>query len=1067
MSEVLVEQVLSLFLESDQVAPGVHRVTLSLGEHRLGLQVRALGGKLALRAFPLDAMPADLAAHPLVRERILSFGDILRSGRMGRDDAGRPYVEVDLGAGSGGKEALLESLEALSMDCVRLRGAAEGLIAAAPEPAAAREPAPVTKPPEAPPAPPAPQPAKRRLWESVMEKSLPGSHLAELSRLHRRPDAPAAAAPQPDAPAATERTAPPAAPEAPAVQPPQPAQPPQPPLAAPAPPAAPEEPAPRTAPAPAPAEPPRPPAAPAWEPILADAPLAETASSDAAIVAPSELDVPGTSFLEQLDSRPEEPVAPAAAAELPPVPFRETALAASAASHPIAEDANRERDEFAQWLADIGDDPEGTLLAEAAPASAALPPPAPTARPAAPAGRAGGESGRSRRGGPGARGAAPAEGAPAKRAAASFGADGAEDEAADALGAGRTPPAAAAKAAEDGSLFGRPPPLSRAGRDGVEEGAALRSARPRSREFFDDAPVSPPLEDPFASKPALPPVERRPLPEPRPAPEPRPKPEPRPSERAPRQGEGGDDVLSWMDDVEQETLGPDVAPGEAQPARRRASLSIPKSLLPTLRKVMLEWYRRPDRDIGEKIKRGEDELYVSTGTEPGEASWRYARPTLKLARPPLEAGTSTFFHEPQELSVDEVEAWLVSEQLVDEDEVKARHRAAELRHEAWRRRAEGDVERAVERLEEVLVLYPNDIQALTALGHLHRKELASPEDAIDYYERALAEAPRYPPALLGRAALLVEKDRHRAAEEAVQALALSPRDPDALELAGVITLRANRRARARELFLRLYRIDRDRGAAALRLLEAERAGEAKWDPRLVIWERAAIENGEIPEGDSVTLALYRERIEVADQLDGFLRDYRGYAPEEKRRRLERLSEHQSYTFLADLIGLYGEETDDTVRGAIEGVFLRAPSHAGMALEDALQSGDPERAVAAVRMVARLQWHDLVLPALDAFQRIRVGRHVGAFAAELVRLSGPEVALGLLAKLERGASECRDALLTLLARRPEAPAEEAAHVLQAVLDERNGVDLDPADRAALEKALRPPEKPKRKAPARGS
>lgn len=1047
MPEAPLEELLSLFLEHDEVAPGIVRIYLSLGEHRLGMQARYIDGRLSLRAFPLDAMPPELARNPLVREKIVTFGDVLKTGKVFRDDAARPFVEMDLGRGDGGKEAYLKALEALSMDCVRLRGAAEGLLAATAEPAAAKggdatqssaEKTQVAPPP------------KKRLWDVVLEKQMPGAHLAELTRKHRKSEP---ALPVPPAAALT-----PSKEEAPSPAP----------VAALKAPAAPPPVKPA---APAPPEPVKPAAREMWEAIApGDALLADVAKLPTESP-PPEHPGPTPSLMDEL--------APAAEEEGPrdrrgrnelveKSAFTDSIASMSPNVRETAQEATRERDEFAKWLADLGDE-ESVLAPEGTPMHS-VPDVSPPRRKRASLipdvdekAETGGESGR--------RGKLPAMAAKPRE----------EPKPRD------EPPAPPSESSRRRRSDEPTPPPST---------ESSRRQKPRDEAQFEEYPALQPIR---RSKPG-PPREEAPSEPPR---RPKPEPEPRggdssrgprvreplpdsderresPSSRrtdtsahikkdpprkpGPRGGEGGDDLLSWMDDVEPGTL-PDASHEAEAHTRRRSSLSIPRSLLPQLRKVLLEWYRRPDRELSaDHLKRGADEIFIMTGTEPGEVSWRYARPLLRLGRPPVEAGACVFYHEPQDLTTEEVEAWLLSEQLVEENEVRARHKAGELRAEAWQKRADGDVQGAISCLVGVLEFFPGDIQALAALGHLNRKELEKPEESLAFYEKALEEAPRYAPALLGRAALMVERDRHRAAEEAVQALALSPRDPDALELAGIVTLKANRKARARELFLRLYRLDRPRGERALALIDPERAGEAKWDPRLVIWERDALAAAAAEESgatvDPVTLALFKERVEVADALDAYIRDYKTLSVEDRRRRLERLAETPSYSFLGDLIDLYREEESDLVRGALEAAFLRAPTQAGMALEDALTGDDFERAAAAIRIAAKLQWADLVRPALETYQRVRVGRHVATFSAELVHISGPEVALALLAKLERGAAECRDAILKLLEQRPSAPAEEAAHALQAVLDEQDAVQLEPGDRAVLEKALKPPERPRR-------
>src|SRR5207237_6029292 len=84
---------------------------------------------LFLRALPLEAMPEPLAKNPQVRERITHFKDIVKAGRLGRDDSGRPILEVDLASLEVSRDTYFGVLEAVPVDCARLRGAAEGLVA--------------------------------------------------------------------------------------------------------------------------------------------------------------------------------------------------------------------------------------------------------------------------------------------------------------------------------------------------------------------------------------------------------------------------------------------------------------------------------------------------------------------------------------------------------------------------------------------------------------------------------------------------------------------------------------------------------------------------------------------------------------------------------------------------------------------------------------------------------------------------------------------------------------------------------------------------------------------------
>jgi tetratricopeptide (TPR) repeat protein len=329
-----------------------------------------------------------------------------------------------------------------------------------------------------------------------------------------------------------------------------------------------------------------------------------------------------------------------------------------------------------------------------------------------------------------------------------------------------------------------------------------------------------------------------------------------------------------------------------------------------------------------------------------------------------------------------------------------------------------------------------------------------------FYERALLRAPRFVPALLGRAFLLADQgDRHRAAEEAVQAIARRPRDPDALELAGLVALKAGRRARAKEYFQRLYRIDRARGEQALALVDVERSGESKWDPRVVHWERAALAERRGGKGhDGVTRALYEERVAAADAFEAFLSQYATLEPDQKRLRLEVLAQQGSLSFLQDLLGIYPNEIDPSARAAIEAAFLRAPTQGAQALHDAIEGRELDPAEAAAAIASSLGYRDLLEPMLERFATLTAHGQAKRFAEYLARFSGPTVALALLAKLERGYPECLAPLLRTLERRGGAEADEdeaateAGHAVRAILAVENALSLDRAHREAIEKAL---------------
>jgi tetratricopeptide (TPR) repeat protein len=1049
MTETL-EELLSLFLKREETAPGVWRVSLAVGEHLVGVEVRAPEGALFLRALPLEALPDALARRPEVRERITHFGDIVKSGRLGRDDAGRPILEVDLAGLDGSRETYFGVLEAVAVDCARLRGAAEGFVAglemAQAQAARAAAPAPVPSPR----APlDAPGPSRTRLWESVLQQQLPPS-LQKLAQDRREQlvqsskIAPLAEVPAAPAAAAAAAAQPPPPPPAPAA----PAAPPSPAAAAEEPPSTwedlerellgsnPENPPAATATAPAA------PAAAGAPPGFASGPSASVPAPPRPAVHLPAHGVESSQIFASLGGEPSElddffaGARPAPAEE--PNPFVEGFLEELPSSPAFG--ARREGSAAPAPPPPAGTPPppkRATLFSRPTP-----PPPARKEAPEAEKEKEGEEPARPRKVG---FFGAPLPGAPA-----------------EAPPGGEPAPAAAPGVKGRRSLF-QPP----AGRKEREREKAERPAE-LADPFAEAAPAAPPA--PAAAKPP-----QRPAAPARPGPGHvperlpggsgagkggadatvrAPEAEKKPTKAAESQKLAGN-VLDWMDAVEGGAEGAAFDESAVEePARKRTpSFVIPKTLLVRVKDAARDWYRRYDREGWSlEVKKGAEALHLSTGEPPGESSWRFRKPTLRISRPPFEAGSFTYVPEPSELALEDVEAWLLSEQSLRDEDVTGAHRAQELFERAWALRAEDKLGEAEAALREVLELQPDNVLAITALGHLHRKELGKPEEALKLYGKALEKAPKFAPALLGRAALQIESDRHKAYEEAMAALALAPRDADILELAGIISLRANRKARARELFLRLYRVSRERGEAALDLVDAERAGEAKWDPMLVFWEKKALQKGGL---DGVVEALYQERIAAAKRYEDLLREYRDLAPEQRRGRVNQLAEAPSYTFLYDIVPLYAEETDERARGAVEALFKSAPAQASMALEDSVLSGDYDRVVAAFRLVTICGIHELVKPALEAFRRMTLGRHVRAFGQELVKISGADAALALLAKLERGERDCLGFLSELLARRPDERAEEAATAVHAALQAKApGVDIPAEDREPLLRASEP-------------
>ncbi len=537
--------------------------------------------------------------------------------------------------------------------------------------------------------------------------------------------------------------------------------------------------------------------------------------------------------------------------------------------------------------------------------------------------------------------------------------------------------------------------------------------------------------------------------------------------RAPA-GASAESALSWMDDVSPEgesssrgpLAGSLVERSPSAPTRRPppspktpGRVRIPERLLGSLKRLALDWYRRPDRDAyTSDVRKSEGGLSVSSGTEPGESTWRFVRPTFRLGRPPIEVEGYVYQPEPIELTVDEVETWLAAEGALKDDEPKRRKHVAEMRQQAFALVRDGRAEEAVATLEKVLGLAGEDVSALTSLGHIHRRRIQDLDRAMEWYDRALVVAPGFVPALLGRAAVLVERgDRHRAAEEASKALQQLPRDPDALELAGVVALRTGRRARAKELFQRLYRLERGRGERALALLGAEKQGETKWDPRAVAAERRDLAEraGDL---DRFTRELYETRIASAEKYDQFLAAYGDLEAPERRRRLVELSASPSVTFLQDLLDRYLGEPAEEVRHAIESAFRGQPALAAMALSEALEGDDAHRSQAALTIASAIQANDLVPLALQAFRRQRVPESVEGFALDLARWPLPEVALSLIAKLERGFTSCLKALRELFSAPSSAKSDEAVQAVTGLLVEPGAVDLEPPVRRELEHVL---------------
>jgi len=1087
------EDLLSLFLKREEIAPNVYRVSLAVGEHLVGVEIRAPDGALFLRALPLEALPEALAQKAIVRERLTQMGDIVKAGRLGRDDAGRPILEVDLAGLDGTRETYFGVLEAVAIDCARLRGAAEGLSAGfdlaqtlgqrTPAPGATAAPAAakgVAAPGGAKSLAPldAPAPGRTRLWENMMQAALPPS-LQKLAR-DKREETLTQGATAKAAEKASE--APPAAP-------------PEPPPPAPLPPSA------NTS----------------GTFRLGAVPLSGKGFMPPPGLSPMEPASEPSSTWEDLErellgANPENP--PSQHSSIPgagrqgmlsnvPPPSRgigSPGLAGTESSQIFASltgDAQRPGQSDEADPLDIFNAPPkpvakaaegfGDGFMEDLPSSPSSPPKgARDASDQAPPKRtslfAGGSAGT--RPTPQSHPSPPPASQPPAQAAPASPADEPRAEPpvgrpkkigffqGQAAGALAVPPGSNAPAGVEGppGMKGRKSLLSPGGgskepREAQEPAKAAPSPTRRFEKF--DLPSNEKKEAPAreAAEEHAPPA----------APA-------RPAAGGPARLEGGagggggahatpsraevkrslaesgatggGDLLSWMDDVAEADASGALAPLEEEPPPRKKSAStvIPKGLLSKVKEAAREWYRRHDREsMNTEVKKGNDALYVSTGEVPGERSWRFRQQTFRLSRPPIEAGAFTYQPDPTELTIEEIEAWLLSETMLKDEDVANNHRAQKLFEKAWTLRAEEKLGEAEAALREVLELQPDNVLAMTALGHLYRKELQQPDEALKLYGKALEKAPKFAPALLGRAALQVESDRHKAYEEAMSALALSPRDPDLLELAGIVALRANRKARAKELFVKLYRVDRARGEMALDLVDVERAGEAKWDPRLVIWERKALAKGD---ADSVAKALFEERIALAKRYDDVLREWKDLGPEQKRGRLSQLSDAPSYSFFFDLLPLYAEETDETAHGAIEDLFKSSPAQANMALEDAVLSGDLERAVGAFQLASVCNLPELVKPALDAYRRMTLGRHLRAFGRELVNVGGGDAALALLAKLERGEREAFDLLMELLGRRPDEPAEEAASAIHAALSVKGGVGIEEDDREQLLAAAEP-------------
>ncbi|MHC4390442.1 MAG: FHA domain-containing protein, partial [Planctomycetota bacterium] len=120
-------ELLSLLEAPSEAAPGTFNGFVRVGKHELGLEVQLAEGNLVLRAFPEDVLTARLKAHPSVAAGLGTFTDLVRARLF--EYAGRLALEVKLAGIPPGR--FRPVLRGVTIDCARLRGAAEGLVAAA------------------------------------------------------------------------------------------------------------------------------------------------------------------------------------------------------------------------------------------------------------------------------------------------------------------------------------------------------------------------------------------------------------------------------------------------------------------------------------------------------------------------------------------------------------------------------------------------------------------------------------------------------------------------------------------------------------------------------------------------------------------------------------------------------------------------------------------------------------------------------------------------------------------------------------------------------------------------
>ncbi len=137
-----------------------------------------------------------------------------------------------------------------------------------------------------------------------------------------------------------------------------------------------------------------------------------------------------------------------------------------------------------------------------------------------------------------------------------------------------------------------------------------------------------------------------------------------------------------------------------------------------------------------------------------------------------------------------------------------------------------DPQAARKRFEAILEKDPNNLQALSALAGLSNQIKASPQEVVEWLNRAKKGNPTSSqPALLLARYYLGTGDKKKALELAVEAQAISPENPEVLDTLGLFQLSAGEKNAAETTFNKLVSVQPNSAMALVRLANAQYANE--------------------------------------------------------------------------------------------------------------------------------------------------------------------------------------------------------------------------------------------------